>query len=104
MTTIVEDEGRPRDHYKASIEDGSLEMKPYCFCGNMLDENYFCDKCQKRCHCNLIVCEDEATLDMVNTFIRKSSSFSAFRAKLKDKPNSKTSQTQRQAKLKDKID
>lgn len=84
MTTIVENEGSPRDHYQAKIKDGSLEMEPYCSCGNMLDEDYFCDKCQKRCHCNLIVCEDEATLELVRTYIRKSPNFSALRAKLRD--------------------
>ena len=83
MTTIVEDENRPRDHYLALIEDGSLVMKPYCACGNLLDESYFCDKCQRRCHCNLILCDSNQTLDMVNTYIRRSPSFSVFRAKLK---------------------
>ena len=89
MTKIVEDEERPRDHYKGKIKNGSLEMKPYCACGNLLDDNYFCDRCQHRCHCNLIVCEDQETLDKVNAYIRKSPSFSAFRAKLKDRPKVK---------------
>lgn len=84
MTTIVEERSHPRDYYKAALEDGSLVMKPYCSCGNILEENYFCEKCQKRCHCSLIVCDDEATLELVQTYIRKSPRFSAFRAKLKD--------------------
>ena len=83
MTTIVEDEDRLRDRYEAEIEDGSLAMKPYCACGNLLDEEYFCEKCKRRCHCNLILCDNEATLDLVKTFIRKSPSFSVFRAELK---------------------
>lgn len=82
MTTIVE-EGRPRDHYEATLEDGSLVMKPYCACGNLLGEDYFCEKCKRRCHCNLIVCNDEATFDLVKIYIRRSPSFSAFNAKLK---------------------
>jgi len=84
MTTIVEEEGRPRDHYKATLEEGSLVLKPYCSCGNILGEDYLCEKCQKRCHCNLIICRDETTLELVQTYIRKSPSFSAFRVKLKE--------------------
>ena len=81
MTEIVE-EKRARDHYKASMEDGSLVMKPHCACGNPLDEEYFCEKCDKRCHCNEIICDSEATLELVQGYIKRSGQFSAFRAKL----------------------
>jgi hypothetical protein len=81
MTEIVE-EKRTRDHYKASMEDGSLVMKPHCACGNPLDEDYFCEKCNKRCHCNEIICDSQDTLDVVKGFIQKSSQFSGFKAKL----------------------
>ena len=83
MTTIVEKEDHPRDHYEAAIEDGSLVMKPHCACGNILGEDYFCEKCKRRCQCNLIVCDDQATQDMVKDYIRRSSSFSAFKTRLK---------------------
>jgi hypothetical protein len=82
MTTIVEKNNLPRDHYRANLEDGSLVMKPYCACGNVLNEDYYCEKCQKKCHCNQIICDDEATLQLVKTYIRKSSQFSVFKAKL----------------------
>lgn len=83
MTTIVEEEDRPRDHYEATLGDGSLEMKPYCACGNLLGEDYFCEKCKRRCHCNLIVCNDQVTFDLVRTYIRRSPGFSTFTAKHK---------------------
>jgi len=82
MTTIVEKNDLPCDHYEATLENGSLVMKPYCACGNSLNEDYFCDRCNKRCHCHQIVCDNEATLKLVKSYIRKSSRFSAFKVKL----------------------
>jgi hypothetical protein len=82
MTTIVEKNNLPRDHYKATLENGSLIMKPYCACGNSLDEDYFCDKCNRRCNCHQIVCDNKNTLKLVKNYTRKSSQFSAFKIKL----------------------
>lgn len=82
MTKIIENNNLPRDHYEATLENGSLIMKPYCACGNSLDEDYFCDKCNRRCNCHQIVCNDEAVLELVKNYIRKSSQFSAFKVKL----------------------
>jgi hypothetical protein len=82
MTTIVEKNDLTCDHYEATLENGSLVMKPYCACGNSLNENYFCDRCNKRCHCHQIICYNEATLKLVKSYMRKSSQFSAFKVKL----------------------
>ena len=82
MTTIIEKNATPSDYYEAAIENGSLVMRPYCACGNALDEDYFCEKCNRRCHCNQIICDSEATLKLVKSHIRKSPKFSAFRAKI----------------------
>ena len=82
MTEIVEKDNIPRDYYAASLESGSLAMKPYCACGNSLDEDYFCEKCRKRCRCHLIICDNTDTLNLVKDYIRKSSQFSGFKAKL----------------------
>lgn len=84
MTLIVE-EKRSRDHYWATIENGSLVMQPYCACDNLLGEDYFCEKCNRRCHCNEILCDTEATLELVQRYIRQSSQFAAFKAKLASK-------------------
>jgi hypothetical protein len=83
MTKIVE-ENTSRDHYKATLENGSLVMKPHCTCGNILDEDYFCDKCDRKCHCHQIICDTETTLKMVESYMKKSSRFSAFKVKLAD--------------------
>ena len=85
MTTIAEKNNLPNDHYKATLENGSLIMKPFCSCGNSLDEDYFCDKCNRRCNCHQIVCDNEATLKLVKKYTRKSSQFSAFKIKLANK-------------------
>ena len=82
MTTIVENNNLPPDNYKATLENGSLTMKPFCSCGNSLDEDYFCDKCNRRCNCHQIVCDNENTLKLVKKYTRKSSQFSAFKIKL----------------------
>jgi hypothetical protein len=84
MTTIIEKDfpAHAPDYYEASLENDSLVMKPYCACGNTLDEDYFCEKCNRKCHCNLIICDNEATLKLVKRYARQSSKFSAFKTKL----------------------
>jgi len=82
MTKIVEKNNPPSDYYEAALEKGSLVMTPYCACGNTLNEDYFCEKCRRKCHCNRIICNDEAVLELVKSYIRKSSQFSAFKVKL----------------------
>jgi len=82
MTKIVEADHPPRDYYAASLENQSLVMQPYCACGNRLAEDYFCEKCGKKCHCYVIICDSPATFDLVQDFIRKSPQFSGFKVKL----------------------
>jgi hypothetical protein len=82
MTQIVEKGNIPRDYYETTLDNGSLMMKPYCACGNRLDDDYFCEKCQRECRCHLIICHDEETLALARHYIRKSSQFSGFKAKL----------------------
>ncbi len=82
MTDIVEKNNPPRDYYEAGLENGSLVMTPHCACGNVLNEEYYCEKCKRKCHCNQILCDDEATLELVKRHIRKSPKLSAFKAKL----------------------
>ena len=82
MTKIVEKDHIPRDYYTASLENESLVMQPYCACGNSLDEDYFCEKCGKKCRCHLIICDSTETLSLAQDYIRKSPQFSGFKAKL----------------------
>lgn len=84
MTTVIEKDDGSRDFYEATLENGSLVMEPHCACGNALNDDYFCDKCNKKCHCRHIVCDNEVTLNLVEKYIRKSSQFSAFTVKLVD--------------------
>jgi hypothetical protein len=82
MTTVIEKHDVPRDYYKATMENDALVMEPYCGCGNPLNDDYFCEKCNRKCHCRIIVCDNEITLERVKGYIRKSSQFSAFEVKL----------------------
>ena len=73
--------------FYAYMEDGQLVMEPYCSCGNPLDENYHCDKCDKHCRCTDILCEDQATLNLVEKYIRTSPKLRNYNAMLgKRKP------------------
>ena len=58
--------------FYAYLEDGQLAMEPTCSCGNLLDEYYLCDKCKRHCRCTDILCEDQATLNLVEKYIRTS--------------------------------
>ena len=68
--------------FYARLEHGKLVMEPYCSCGNQLDENYNCDKCNKHSQCSDILCEDQATLNLVEKYIRSSPKFRNFNALL----------------------
>ena len=84
MTTVIEKKDFLHDHYAATLENGLLVMEPRCACGNPLNEDYLCDKCNKKCRCHQIVCDNETTLKRVKTYIRKSPQFSGFTVKLID--------------------
>ena len=68
--------------FYARLEDGQLVMEPYCSCGNQLDEGYNCDKCNKRCQVPDILCEDQATLHLVEKYARTSPKFRNFNVML----------------------
>jgi hypothetical protein len=72
------------DYYEATLEKDSLVMVPHCACGNTLNDDYICEKCKRHCHCRNIICDNEATLSLVKTYIRKSPQFSRFTVKLTD--------------------
>ena len=78
MTEII-------DYYEASLENGSLMMQPFCACGNDLNENYFCEKCNRKCQCRQVICQDEEQLAVVRRYIRESSQFSGLKTRLAEK-------------------
>lgn len=72
----------PRDYFIAAIEEGELAMRPFCACGNYLEEDYFCSRCRKQCLCTHIYCVNREVLDKVTAFISQSTSFGKFEATL----------------------
>lgn len=82
MTETIENTDQLRDYYEATLENGNLVMTPYCVCGNALKDDYFCEKCNRRCHCYQIVCDNTATLDLVQQYIKKSPQFAVYKANL----------------------
>jgi len=63
------------DYFYAEIENGELTMRPFCVCGNPLPEDYFCEKCQRQCLCNDVICADETTF----RFVQDNPPFKKFR-------------------------
>jgi hypothetical protein len=53
------------DYFFAEMEDGGLVMKPFCRCGNLLAEEYYCEKCQRQCLCTDVICDNETTFRYV---------------------------------------
>jgi hypothetical protein len=83
MTDTTKDTGAAAlGAFYAHLEDGQLVMEPYCSCGNPLDETYDCDKCNKHCQCTDILCDDQATLKLVEKYIRTSPKFRKLNAML----------------------
>lgn len=78
MTQTIEDSNPPKDYYKATQENGGLVLSPHCACGNILDDDYYCEKCNRRCHCYQIQCDSTATLELVQKYIRESSQFAVY--------------------------
>jgi len=75
-------EQRKNDYFYATIPEGSLVMEPHCACDNLLDEKYFCEKCNKQCLCKDVLCDNETTLEYVNNLIKNSEMFKGFTAVL----------------------
>jgi len=69
------------DFFTAEMEGGELVMKPFCKCGNILDEKYFCEKCGRQCLCTDIICADETTF----RFVQDNPPFKKFRFFLSSK-------------------
>ena len=82
MTQTIKHTGAHRDYYEAILADGSLVMTPHCACGNVLEEDYFCEKCNRRCHCYHIICDMPDTLSLVQKYIKDSSQFAVYTASL----------------------
>jgi hypothetical protein len=74
--------GQKKDYFRAIIEADELVMEPHCSCGTHLEEEYFCEKCQKQCTCTEIRCVDEETLEYINKLLHNNASFRNFTAVL----------------------
>ncbi len=53
------------DYFFAHLEKGELVMEPFCRCGNPLEEEYYCEKCQRQCRCTDVVCADETAFRFI---------------------------------------
>ena len=68
-----------QDYYIARWEDNELVMEPFCFCGNALDEDFFCKKCDRECDCTFVACCDPQSLSVAEKLINGSPSFRNFK-------------------------
>ena len=70
------------DYFIVSIEDGGFTLKPFCSCGEMLDEDFHCAKCERQCSCTELRCDSEETLAKAKEFIDSNPRFQNFTAVL----------------------
>ncbi|WP_084057774.1 hypothetical protein [Desulfacinum hydrothermale] len=70
------------DYFVAQWEDEQLYMTPHCHCGNVLDEQYYCDQCKRQCTCQVILCRDGQTLNVVEKFLHGNPDFKHFQVHL----------------------
>lgn len=82
--TLATLKANQRDYFLARWEEDQLILEPHCFCGNSLDEDYFCGECQRECSCDFIVCEDAQTLSVVEKLINGNPGFRDAEASLLD--------------------
>ncbi len=78
MITLDELKGRKRDYFLARGVNGELAMEPFCYCGSVLEEDYYCKECDHKCMCTFIVCSDPQALAMVESLVQGSSDFRKF--------------------------
>ncbi len=77
---ITRDElrARKRDYFVARVEDGELLMEPFCYCGNPLDDQYYCKPCEHQCSCTFVACADPGATAMMETLVRSRVDFGKF--------------------------
>ncbi len=71
-----------QDYLLARWENNELAMQPFCSCGSILGEDYFCSKCNRECDCTFIMCEDPQALSVVQKLIQGNPSFRNYKASL----------------------
>lgn len=71
-----------QDHFIVKEEDGQFVMEPHCACGNELDEDFFCEACNRKCDCTFFACKDHQSLNMAEKLVHGDPSFKNFKAAL----------------------
>ncbi len=70
-----------RDYFLARSGEGAeLVMEPYCWCGNALEQDYFCTECDHKCRVTMIACADPRALSIAQALVRTNADFRAFEA------------------------
>ena len=79
---------RNKDYFVASSGEGSLAMRPYCGeCGVQLNEDYYCEDCNRQCRCMHIRCEDEESYSLAYALLRNNEKFKNFTIEKLHKPS-----------------
>lgn len=84
MTATIKND-KHQDYYLAHLENNELIMEPFCACGNALNEDYYCERCRRKCRCDHVLCQDKEALARIRSYIRQSGKFSGFSAALVEK-------------------
>ena len=74
-----------RDYFIARSENGELIMEPHCYCGSVLEAEYYCNECNHKCSCTFIACADPEAFSLAEKLIHGTDDFGKFEAaELKD--------------------
>jgi hypothetical protein len=75
-------EQEKKDYFLTTLEEGSLTMEPYCACGEYLNEDYFCESCQRQCTCIEFRCDSDEAQKEIQKLIENNPRFHNFTASL----------------------
>ena len=72
------------DYFVAALGAEGLEMEPHCSCGEAVDEEYFCEACNRTTRPTFVACLSGAALSEVERLVRGNPHFRNFGCSMLD--------------------
>jgi hypothetical protein len=76
--TRAELKSRQQDYFLAQWVNGALSMVPHCHCGEVLNEKYFCESCNREGDPTFLACEGNVAFSVAQRLIQGNPSFRDF--------------------------
>lgn len=71
-----------QDYFIVHWENDQLVMEPHCYCGNELEEDFYCADCDRKCDCTFLACRDGQALSLAEKLIHGEPTFKNFKVSL----------------------